>query len=140
MLDAGEAVEAEQAKVGVPGASALAIQEEDAQPDPLQDLTERFEELVAAIGFRRRKPFDKTKVRCYNCDKTGISEMNVRNPNVLLARPLPQKPGPILPTLPDALPNPDADHNMQFKKKNRKKNTVRSMNLNLKKRETSKGD
>ena len=51
MLDAAEAVEAEQAKVGAPGSSALAIQEEDAQPDPLQDLTERFEEQVAAIGF-----------------------------------------------------------------------------------------
>ena len=67
--------------------------------------------------------------------------MNVRNPNVLLARPLHQKPGPNLPTLPDALPNPDADRNMQFKKKkNRKKNTARNMNLKKKKWETSKGD
>ena len=71
MLDAAEAVEAEQDKVGAPGTSALAVQEEDYTADPLQDLTERFEELVAAIGFRRRKPFDKSKVRCYNCDKNG---------------------------------------------------------------------
>ena len=66
MLDAAEAV-----KVGVPGTSALAIQEYETPLDSLQDLPERFEELVAAIGFRRRKPFDKTIVRCYNCDKTG---------------------------------------------------------------------
>ena len=71
MLNAAEAVEAEQAKVGAPGTSALAVQEEDHTADPLQDLTERFEELVAAIGFRGRKPFDKSKVRCYNCDKNG---------------------------------------------------------------------
>ena len=70
MLDAAEAVKAEQAKVGAPGTSALAIQEEH-EIDPLQDLTEQFEELVAAIGFRRRKPFDKSKVRCYNCDENG---------------------------------------------------------------------
>ena len=71
MLDAAEAVEAEQAKVGAPGTSALAVQEEEGSANPLQELTERFKELVAAIGFRRRKPFDKSKVRCYNCDKTG---------------------------------------------------------------------
>ena len=71
MLDAAEAVEAEQAKVGAPGTLALAVQEEETEPDPLQDLTERLEELVAAIGSRRRKPFDKSKVRCYNCDKNG---------------------------------------------------------------------
>ena len=70
MLEAAEAVEAEQAKVGAPGTSALAVQEEEITTDPLQELTERFEDLVAAIGFRRWKPFDKTKVRCYNCDKT----------------------------------------------------------------------
>ena len=69
VLDAAEAVEAEQTKVGAPGTSAIAVQEEDHDTDPLQDLTERFEELVPAIGFRRRKPFDKSKVRCYNCDK-----------------------------------------------------------------------
>ena len=71
MLDAAEAVEAEQAKVGAPGASALVVQETEPSSDPLQELTERFEELVAAIGFRRKKPFDKSKVRCYNCDRTG---------------------------------------------------------------------
>ena len=66
ILDAAETVVAGQAKVGAPGASALAVQEEEAEPDPIQDLTERFKELVAAIGFRGRKPFDKSKVRCYN--------------------------------------------------------------------------
>ena len=50
---AAEAVEAEQAKVGAPGTSALAVQEEEPEHDPLQDFTERFEELLAAIGFRR---------------------------------------------------------------------------------------
>ena len=56
MLDAAEAVEAEQ---------------DDHAADPLQDLTESLEELVPAIGFRRRKPFDISNVRCYNCDKNG---------------------------------------------------------------------
>ena len=80
MLVVAETVEAEQAKVGTPGTSALAVQEDDAQLVPLQDLTERFEELVAAIGFRRHKPFDKTKVRCYNCDKTGHFEKECPEP------------------------------------------------------------
>ena len=80
MLDAAEAVEAEQAKVGAPGTLALAVQEEEAEPDPLQDLTERFKELIAAIGFRRRKPFDKSKVRCYNCDKNGHFQNECQEP------------------------------------------------------------
>ena len=71
MLDAAEAVRAEQAKVGALGTSALVVQEEEPELDPLQDLTEPFDELVATIGFRHRKPFDKSKVRCYNCDKNG---------------------------------------------------------------------
>ena len=73
ILKAAEAVEAETAKLGPPGASALAVAAETttSPPDPLQDLTERFEELVAAIGYQRRKPFDKTKSRCYNCNKYG---------------------------------------------------------------------
>ncbi len=73
ILRAAEAVEAETAKLGPPGASALAVTTDvsPALPDPLQDLTDRFEELVAAIGYQRRKPFDKTKSRCYNCNKYG---------------------------------------------------------------------
>ena len=47
MLEAAEAIEAEQAKMGAP--------RESANFDLLQDLTKRFEELVAAIGFRHRK-------------------------------------------------------------------------------------
>ena len=73
MLKAAEAVELEQAKIGSPRASALAVQEDapTLSPDPFQDLTERLKELVAAIGFRRRKPLDKSKVRCYNWDRFG---------------------------------------------------------------------
>ena len=71
MLDAAEAVEAEMAKVGPPGASALAVHDGQEDMDPLADLTARFEELVAAIGWNRKKPFDKSKVKCYNCNKPG---------------------------------------------------------------------
>lgn len=73
MLKATEAVEAEQAKVGAPGASAQAVQDEESTFDPLQDLTERFKELVAAIEFRRRKPFDKSKVRF----KTNVLSLDI---------------------------------------------------------------
>ena len=95
MLDAAEAVEAEQAKVGAPGTLALAVQEEETKPDPLQDLTERFEELVAAIGFRRRKPFDKSKVCCYNCDKNGHFQNECPEPRrVPRSSTTPSKPKP----------------------------------------------
>ena len=70
MLEAAEAVEAEQAKVGNPGTSALAVTEE-LEMDPLADLTARFDELVAAIGYKRRRPYDKSKAKCYNCNKLG---------------------------------------------------------------------
>ena len=70
MLEAAEAVEAEQAKIGNPDTSALAVAEE-ADLDPLAVLTAHFDELVAAIGFKRRRPYDKSKAKCYNCNKLG---------------------------------------------------------------------
>ena len=62
MLEAAEAVETEQAKIGNPGTSALAVAEE-ADMDPLADLTARFDELVAANGYKRRRPYDKSKAK-----------------------------------------------------------------------------
>ena len=70
MLEAAEAVEAEQAKVGNPGTSALAVTDE-LEMDPLADLTVHFDELVATIGYKRRRPYDKSKAKCYNCNKLG---------------------------------------------------------------------
>ena len=69
MLEAAEAVEAEQAKIGKPGTSALAIHAEEMDLDPLANITARFDELVAANGFKRRRPYDKSKAKCYNCNK-----------------------------------------------------------------------
>ena len=74
MLQAAEAVEAELAKIGQPGTSALAVQEETPNPtegDQLMDLTEAIEEICAAIGLKRRRPFDKSRSKCYNCYKFG---------------------------------------------------------------------
>lgn len=71
MLEAAEGVEAEQAKVGNPRTSALAVHSEESEFDPHADLNAHFDELVAAIGFKRRKPYDETKARCYNCSKLG---------------------------------------------------------------------
>ena len=71
MLQAAEAVEAELAKIGT---SALAVQEETPTPtegDQLMDLTEAIEEICAAIGLKRRRPFDKSRSKCYNCYKFG---------------------------------------------------------------------
>ena len=73
MLVAAEDVEAKHAKIGLPGALALAVPEDASVPptDPLLDVTERFEELDAAIGFRQCKPFNKSKVQCYKCERLG---------------------------------------------------------------------
>ena len=72
-LTAVKAVEAETSKIGPLGASALAI----APLDPGEGLYEEtlfgldamVVELVAAITRFRSRPFDKTKMRCYNCNK-----------------------------------------------------------------------
>ena len=73
MLSAAEAVEAEQTKKGVPGASALAVAETPVEQPTTSsfDLTQlqtqisELTEVVAAIASN--KPFDFSKVRCYRC-------------------------------------------------------------------------
>ena len=35
------------------------------------DLTEAIEEICAAIGLKCRRPFDKSRSKCYNCYKFG---------------------------------------------------------------------
>ena len=83
MLAAAEAVEAEQAKKGTPGASALAIAETPAtsinaaNPETssnfdftqLQTQISELTEVVSAIASN--KPFDFSKVKCYRCGKFG---------------------------------------------------------------------
>ena len=77
MLSAAEAVEAEQTKKCVPGASALAVAEtpEEQTTTSSFDLTQlqtqisELTEVVAAIASN--KPFDFSKVRCYRCNKFG---------------------------------------------------------------------
>ena len=75
MLTAAEAVEAETSKIGPPGASALAIApleiSDGTYEETLSGLDANVEELVAAITRFRSRPFDKTKIRCYNCNKYG---------------------------------------------------------------------
>ena len=77
MLSAAEAVEAKQAKKGIPGASALAIAEPSAEqsPAPTFDFTQlqtqitELTEVVAAIASKQ--PFDFSKIKCYRCNKFG---------------------------------------------------------------------
>ena len=80
MLSAAEAVEAEQAKKSVPGASALAVTEatENDQTttsannfdfSQLQTQLAELTEVVAAIASKQ--PFDFSKIRCYRCNKYG---------------------------------------------------------------------
>ena len=73
MLTAAEAVEAETSKMGPPGASALAVAPLDSSDgtyeETLSGLDAKVEELMAAISRFRSRPFDKTKIRCYNCNK-----------------------------------------------------------------------
>ena len=69
MLQAAEAVEAELAKIGQPGTSALAVQEDITSPpegDQLMDLTEAIEEICAAIGLKHRGPFDKSRANVFS--------------------------------------------------------------------------
>ena len=60
-----EAVEAKLAKIGQPGTSALAVQEETPtvqEGDQISDQAEAIEEICAAIDSRSK---------CYNCYKFG---------------------------------------------------------------------
>ena len=83
MLAAAEAVEAEQAKKGTPGARALAVAEpiaieatcnESASTSgfdfgQLQTQISELTEVVSAIASKQ--PFDFSKVKCYRCGKYG---------------------------------------------------------------------
>ena len=83
MLAAAEAVEAEQAKKGTPGASALAIAEpvtaeatshESASASSFdfgqfQTQITELTEVVSAIASKQ--PFDFSKIKCYRCGKYG---------------------------------------------------------------------
>ena len=80
MLSAAEAVEAEQAKKIVPGASALAVTEAPDCNQPtatsssfdfnqLQSQISELTEVVAAIASKQ--PFDFSKIKCYRCNKFG---------------------------------------------------------------------
>ena len=99
MLTAAEIVEAELSKKSTPGASALAITEEDEEqpkktdgppPTPIMD---KMEELVAAVNRLRPKPregrgrgtpgpFDIRTVICYNCRKKGHFQRNCPEPQM----------------------------------------------------------
>ena len=99
MLTAAETVEAELSKKSTPGASALAITEEDEEqpkktdgppPTPIMD---KMEELVAAVNRLRTKPregrgrgtsgpFDIRTVMCYNCRKKGHFQRNCPEPQM----------------------------------------------------------
>ena len=73
ILAAAEAVEAEASKVVAPGASALAVAE---KPKPekkseIAELTDKLAEMIAAVGGTGRKPFDRSKVKCYECGQYG---------------------------------------------------------------------
>ena len=73
ILAAAEAVEAEASKVVAPGASALAVAE---KPEPeakseIAELTDKLAEMIAAVGGSGRKPFDRSKVKCYECGQYG---------------------------------------------------------------------
>ena len=77
MLQAAEAVEAELAKIGQPSTSALTVQEETPttqEIDQLTDLAEAIEEICAAIGLKRRRPFDKSRSKCYVCVRSFCSK------------------------------------------------------------------
>ena len=81
MPAAAEAVEAEQAKKGAPGASALAVAEQapnDVAPDAvapsfdfaqLQTQISELTEVVSAIASKQ--PFNFSKIKCYRCGKFG---------------------------------------------------------------------
>ena len=54
------------------GTAVATIDSSDATyEETLSGLDAKVEELVAAISRFRSRPFDKTKIRCYNCKKYG---------------------------------------------------------------------
>ena len=82
MLAAAEAVKAEQAKKGAPGASAIAVADAAANDAAssetstssfdfaeLQSQISELTEVVSAITSKQ--PFDFSKVKCYRCGKFG---------------------------------------------------------------------
>lgn len=76
MLTTAEAVEAKTLKIGQPPcASALAVATVNSMDvsykETLSGLDAKAEELISAISRFRSLPFDKTKIRCYNCNKYG---------------------------------------------------------------------
>ena len=71
MLLAAEAVELEQAKLGAPGTSVLAVAEPSAKEElpeksEIEKLTEQMTEMVAAV-----KGTNQRSNRCYNCNTPG---------------------------------------------------------------------
>ena len=73
MLLAAEAVEAEAAKIGAPGTSALAVGEDaksEDQPSKKSEVTELTEKLEAVMAAMT-KAKDKATQKCYNCGQFG---------------------------------------------------------------------
>ena len=84
MLTAVEAVEAETSIMGPPGAYALAVASIDpsdgSYEETLSGLDAKAEELMAAISRFRSRPFKKTKILCYNCNKYGHFKNECKEP------------------------------------------------------------
>ena len=87
-----EAIEAELAKTGPPGVSALAVgtsststsdqTDEDSfgYEESLACLDAKVEDLLAAVQRFRRKPLDCSKIHCYNCHRYGHIRNECKEP------------------------------------------------------------
>ena len=53
---------------------------EGSYEETLSGLDAKVEELVAATSRFRSRPFDKTKIRCYNCNKYGHFKNECKEP------------------------------------------------------------
>ena len=100
MLTAAETVEAELSKKTIPGASALAVEEEQEEKSSLEagkpetTMMDKVEELVAAVnrlrprgsregrGREKQTRFDIRTVMCYNCCKRGHFQQNCLEPQM----------------------------------------------------------